>query len=178
MNITKCMDRYKLLVRRLHGLDVRAGKGGGSGDASSAQRSSGSMSSGVLRLGGLCQSCLSRDPHFVRRTETATVGLVAEFICLQVHRTPLTARRRFAARTVQNPTRDAVRTERDQIRSIAIRTGTRQIASTAFRALDAVTNAKHEGRRHASCVPCPQDLRETTGRSCQNCRPGDSRTIS
>jgi hypothetical protein len=41
-----------------------------------------------------------------------------------------------------------VRGERDEVRSVAIRAEAWQIASTAFRALDAMTNTMHEdGKR-------------------------------
>jgi len=83
-------------------------------------------------------------PHFLRCTVTATIGLSADFVWLQVRRTPLTGRRRYTARTVQDPPCGAVRGERDQIRSVAIRAGTWQISSPAFRTLDAMTNTKHE----------------------------------
>src|ERR1700722_19798434 len=90
----------------------------------------------------------SHIPHFVRLTVTATIGLDADFISLQVRRTPLTGRRRHTARTVQDPSRGAVRGERDQVRSVAIRAETWQISSAAFRALDAMTNTRHEDSNH------------------------------
>ena len=82
--------------------------------------------------------------HLIRRTVTAEIGLAADFVSLQIRRIPLTRRQGHTTRTIQNPSRRAVNVERDEIRSVPIGTGTGQISSAAFRALDAMTNTRHK----------------------------------
>src|SRR5690349_1731206 len=71
-------------------------------------------------------------------------GLAADFVWPQVRRTPLTRRRRHATRTVQDPPCGAVRSEWNQIRSVAVWAGTWQISSTASRTFDAMAKTRHE----------------------------------